>query len=105
MIKTFVLIIVSFFAVIGFLECILTMLETISTAKYKNFRALNLVAELEGNIPEVNFLLGTLLLQAERINYKNVTPQVIIKDVGLDESTYTEVYSYCLENDNIMLEK
>ena len=105
MIKTVVIIIISFFAVIGFLECILTMLETISTLKYKNFNAQYLTAELEGNVPNVNFLLGTLLLQAERISYKNVLPSVVIKDVGLDENTYSQIRDYCLENDNIMLEK
>lgn len=35
MLKTAVIIILSFFAVIGFIECILSLLETVSTSRYK----------------------------------------------------------------------
>lgn len=104
MLKTFVLLILSFFAVIGFTECVLSFLETISTSRYSKL-GLTITAHLSGNVENVTFLLNTLLLQADRLNYKNDVTRVVIKDDGLDESTYSEVYTFCLENDNITIEK
>ena len=104
MLKTFVLLILSFFAVIGFTECILSFLETVSTSKYAKL-GLTITAHLSGSVDNVTFLLNTLLLQAERLNYKNDITRVLVVDDGLDENTYSEVYAFCLENDNITIEK
>ena len=105
LIKTIFLIILSFFAVIGLIECLLTMIETISIAKYDKIKQLSIVACLDGEIEDVNFLLNTLILQAEKINYKNVITKVVVKDVGLSDNTYHKIYNFCLENDNITVEK
>lgn len=105
MLKTAILIILSFFAVVGFIECILCLLETVSVSKYSSIKNVSITVELSGNISNVTFLLNTLLLQAERISYKNAVTKVIIKDVGLSEATYLEVYRFCMENDNIIVEK
>ena len=104
MIKTLFLIILSFFAVLGFIECFVTALETYSVSKYKP-RKITIVAELDDRIKDVCFLMNTLLLQAERIRYKDVQTQVVIKDCGIDENTYEEIYAFCLENNNITVEK
>ena len=63
MLKTAVIIILSFFAVIGFIECILSLLETVSTSRYKKIKDIALVVELSGAVENVTFLLNTLLLQ------------------------------------------
>ena len=105
MIKTIVLVVLSFFAVIGFIETLLTFLETVSTFKYKNISSVKLVAEIEGNVENPVFLLNTLLLQAERICYGDLQTKVVIKDMGIDENTYSQIYGFCLENDNISVEK
>ncbi len=105
MLKTIFILMLSFFAVIGFIECILSFLEAISLSKYNQVRSVTLLAELGGRIDNVPFLLNTLMLQAERIRYKNVISDVIIRDGGLDEHTYSEICAFCLENDNIDVEK
>lgn len=104
MLKTAIIIILSFFAVIGFIECILSMLETVSTLRYGKIKDISLVVELSGRIDDITFLLNTLLLQAERISYRDIQTHVVIRDCGLDECTYSEIYSFCEENDNITVE-
>lgn len=104
MLENILVIVLSFFAVIGFIESIMTLLETVSTLKYKDIQSVCLTVELRGNISDVDFLLSTLLLQAGRIGYENAKTKVCIKNSGLDESTYSQIYAFCLENDNIMLE-
>lgn len=105
MIKTIFIIVISFFAVIGIMDCIMTLLETVSTIKYKMIKNITLTVELEGKIPDVSFLLGTLRLQAQRIQYNNSETKLVIKDNGLSEDTYSEIFAFCLENDNIFVEK
>ena len=105
MIKTVLLIIFSFFAVIGIIECFVVMIETLSMSKYNNIKKIAITTTLEGNIPDVTFFLNTLLLQAERIRYKNVDTKVVIRDEGLDDYTYSQIYEFCVENDNITVEK
>ena len=104
MLKTAVIIILSFFAVIGFIECILSLLETVSTSRYKKIKDIALVVELSGSVENVTFLLNTLLLQAERISYRDVATRVVIRDCGLDGDTYSQIHSFCEENDNITVE-
>lgn len=104
MLKTAVIIILSFFAVIGFIECVLSILETVSTSRYRKIKGISLVVELAGRIDDITFLLNTLLLQAERISYRDAQTHVVIRDCGLDECTYSEIHSFCEENDNITVE-
>lgn len=104
MLKTAIIIILSFFAVIGFIECVLSLLETVSTSRYRKIKDIALVVGLSGSIENVTFLLNTLLLQAERISYRDAVTQVVIRDCGLDECTYSEIHSFCQENDNITVE-
>ncbi len=104
MLKAALIIILSFFSVIGVIECILSLLETVSTSRYRHIGGVALTVELSGEIENITFLLNTLLLQAERICYKNVRTRVVIRDCGLSETTYAEITAFCRENDNIMLE-
>lgn len=104
MLENALIIILSFFAVIGLIECVLSMLEAVSISKYRKIKDISLVVELTGKIDNVTFLLNTLLLQAQRINYRDTQTRVIIRDSGLDETTYSEIHNFCLENDNVSVE-
>ncbi len=105
MLKTIFILVISFFAVIGILECFLNALECMSVAKYESVTKLELKAELSGHIEDVAFLLNTLMLQSERIRYKASDTKVIIVDNGLDDDTYDQILQFCYLNNNISMEK
>ena len=104
MLKTIVLIIVSFFAVLGILEIVISLLENYSVSSYK-IDNISLTVSLSGEIDNVPFLLNTLLLQAEKINYKNNVTKVVIKDCGIYPDTYNAIREFCMINHNIYVEK
>ena len=97
MLKAIVLIIVSFFAVLGLLEIVISMLENYSVSNY-NVSDVSLTVSLSGEIDNVTFLLNTLLLQAEKINYKNGPTRIVIKDCGIYPDTYNAIKEFCLIN-------
>ena len=105
MLKTIFLIIISFFAVIGILECLLNALECVSVARYNSVDCVELKVELSGYIENVEFLLNTLMLQSERIRYKSSDTKVLIIDNGLDYDTYNRILQFCYLNNNISIEK
>jgi len=104
MLKTIVLIVISFFAVLGLLEIFVGILESISVSKY-NVSDVSITVSLSGEVEDVVFLLNTLLLQAEKIKYNSSITKVIIRDCGIAESTYKQIYDFCLLNKNIYVEK
>lgn len=104
MLKAIILIIVSFFAVLGLLDIIISILESYSVSSY-DVSDISLTVCLSGEIENVTFLLNTLLLQAERINYKNGATKVIIKDCGIHPYTYNAIKEFCMANNNIFVEK
>ena len=105
MLKTIFLIILSFFAVIGILECFITALESVSVSKYDAVSQIELRVDVSGHIDDVSFLLNTLMLQGERIRYKSSDVKVIIIDSGLDDDTYNQVLQFCCVNNSISIEK
>ena len=105
MFNAIILIFISFFAVIGFTECVLTILESVSVSKYRQVKSITLSVELSGVVDNPSFLLNTLSLQADRIRYGDTPTTVLIKDCGIDENTYMQISDFCLENDNIEVEK
>ena len=88
----------------GILEIVINILENYSVSNY-NVSDISLTVSLSGEIDNVTFLLNTLLLQAERINYKNKTTKIIIKDCGIFPDTYNIIKEFCLINNNIFVEK
>ncbi len=105
MLKTIFLIVISFFAVIGILECFLNALESVSVSKYDCVEQIELRVDVSGHIDDVAFLLNTLMLQGERIRYKSSDTKVTIVDNGLDDDTYNQVLQFCYANNNISIEK
>ena len=104
MLQSAILIVLTFFAIIGFLECVLGVLETVSTARYESVDDISLTVHLSGKVENVAFLLNTLLLQAERINYKNTVTRVVVRYDDCDDETFKEIHSFCQINDNISVE-
>ena len=105
MLKIIFVIAISFFAVLGVIECICCAIETFSISKYStNINKIELRFHLKGKIDDVSFLLNTFLLQADRFIYKNNVPSVKIIDDGLDENTYLEINDFCQINNNISIE-
>lgn len=104
MLKAIVLIIVSFFAVLGLLEIVISLLESYSVSNY-NVDDVSITVCLSGEIENVTFLLNTLLMQAERIDYKCGVTKVVIKDCGIYPNTYNAIKEFCMTNNNIFVEK
>lgn len=105
MFKIIFVIAISFFAVIGVLECICCAIETFSISKYSpHIDKAEMKFYLSGKIDNVPFLLNTFLLQADRFLYKDNIPHVIIFDDGLDQNTYNEINDFCQINNNISIE-
>lgn len=105
MIKTVYLIVLSFFAVIGFLDTVATLIDTVAVSKYDCIEDVTLRVKLRGRIHNVCFLLNTFLLAARRINYKNTVTAVTVDATDTDADTYTQIKEFCLENDDITVEK
>lgn len=104
MLKIIAVIIISFLSVVGLFECVATLLESIATSKYTQVTGVELKVGLKGCVPNIEFLLGSLMLQAERIYYKNSPTKVVINDCGLDDNTYIQICDFCVANDNISIE-
>ena len=96
------LVVVSFFSVIGVMEFLMCILEFTATRRVKSVRNIHIRADLSGNEPHVEFLLGTLMLMAERISFKDPTT-VCIQDAGMDAETLGRVREYVKENPNVIL--
>lgn len=105
MFKIIFIIAISFFAVVGVIECIACALESVSTSKYShNIDNITLRFDLYGKIEDVSFLLNTFLLQAERISYNDNIVKVVVNDSGLEQNTYKQVSEFCSINNNISIE-
>lgn len=103
MLWTIFFVMVSFFAIIGVMEFSACIIEMISTHTTKSVREIRVVADMEGNEPHLEFVLGSLVILADRIAFKNVETKVCIRDKGLDRETYQRILDYIEENSNIYL--
>ena len=79
--------------------------KNFSVSKYSQLTDITVNATISGPVNNVAFLLNTLVLQTQRLSYKNITPKLIVKAKNSDESTYSQIFDFCLENDNITVEK
>ena len=103
MLWTVFFLLVSFFAIVGVIEFVVCIMETISTRTTKSLKELTIVADIDGTEPHVEFVLSSLRIMADRIAFKNVTTQVCIRDLGVDEDTYQRILDYIEENSGIYL--
>lgn len=91
-------VVVSFFAVIGLLECILGVLELLSLRRVRSVQKAVLRVELSGDEPHMEYLLNTLCLMAERVDIGSQETVLMIVDGGLSLPSRREAERYCEKN-------
>lgn len=91
-------ILVSFFAVIGFLFCLIGCLELFSLRKIRSIRRVVLQVELGGKEPQIEFLLNSLSLICDRIGIGRQEAILEILDGGLSSEEQQAVRDYCEKN-------
>ena len=89
---------VSMFAVLGLLEAIVTVLELIALRKVRSIRSATFRVELIGEEENVEYLLNTLCLMAERLDVGPVETRLEIVDAGLESEARQKVLEYCKKN-------
>lgn len=91
-------IVLSFFAVIGLLECIVGALELLAVRRIASVQKSVLRVELQGDEPHMEYLLNTILLMTERVNIGDVETVLEVIDVGLSPQARREAEEYCEKN-------
>ena len=103
MLWTIFLVVISFFAIIGLMEFIMCILETVAMRATDSLEDVSITVDLRGREEHIEFLLNSLSVMAERIAFKNLTTRIVIRDRGIDEDTYRRICSYAEENPLISL--
>ena len=103
MLWTVFFVLASFFAIIGLMEFVMCMIEIISTRSTKSLKEIRIVADIEGHEKNVEFVLGSLCVMAERITFKNAVTKVLIHADNADIATYQRIKDYVEENSGIYL--
>lgn len=91
-------VLISFFAVIGILECIIGVLEFFSMRRIRSAQKSVLQISLSGEEPYAEYLLNTLSLLAERIQVGRLETTLEIINEGLSEETRQRILEYCEKN-------
>ena len=91
-------VLVSFFAVIGLLECILGVLELLALRRVRSVRQAVFRVELTGDEPHMEYLLNTLSLMADRVDVGAVETVLEVVDRGLNPISRRELEQYCEKN-------
>lgn len=103
MLVTLLFVLMSFFAIIGLMEFILCIMETVAMHNTDSLEDVRIEVDMAGNEPHVDFLLSSLTVMAGRIAFRNLTTKVYIRDKGIDLSTYQKIAEYCNENSTVYL--
>ncbi len=91
-------IIISLFAVIGILECILGAVELIALNRIRSVRDATLRVKLIGDEPHMEYLLNTLGLLVQRLDIGPRETGLEIVDCGLSAASREELEGYCKKN-------
>ena len=103
MLWTVFFVLASFFAIIGLMEFVMCIIEIVSTRSTKSLTDIRIVADIQGYEKNVEFVLGSLCVMAERITFKNATTKVLIRAANADKPTYQRIKDYVEENSGIYL--
>ena len=88
----------SFFAVIGLMECILGVLELLSLRRIHSVKRVVLRVEVAGEEPKAEYLLNTLCLKADRMSIGGLEAEIEVADGGMTPETHRAVAEYCEKN-------
>ena len=91
-------VLLSFFAVIGILECLLGVLELLSLRRVHSVKKAVLRIELAGDESRVDYLLNTLCVKLDRMNIGSLEATLEIADGGLSPAASRAVKEYCEKN-------
>lgn len=103
MLWTIFLVVISFFAIIGLMEFVMCILETIAMRTNRSLADISITVDLKGKDDHIEFLLNSLSVMAERIAFKNLTTHIVVRDKGIDQDTYERIKEYMQENTLISL--
>lgn len=102
MLWTILWIILSFFALIGVIEFILCIMETISMYSTKSLKSVSLTVHMTGHEPHVAFLLDSLQIMAQRIMFNRTVTKVCVIDAGMDETSRVQVEEYVKRHGDVV---
>ncbi len=91
-------VLICFFSVIGILECLLGVLNWLSFRKVTAVSKITLQVKLAGNVENVEYLLNSLCLKAEKADIGEVEARIHLIDGGLSSETCSEIRDYCEKN-------
>ncbi|MBQ8599787.1 MAG: hypothetical protein IJ407_00185 [Clostridia bacterium] len=91
-------VLVCFFAVIGILECLLGILNWFSFHRVSCVKAITVQIQVEGEMKNVEYLLNSLCLKAEKVDIGAVEARVELIDRGVTSETRLAIRDYCEKN-------
>lgn len=89
---------VSFFAVLGLLSCIVGAVELLALRRVNAVRRTVFRVELAGEEPHVEYLLNTLSLMAEKLDVGRCETVLELVDQGVGPETKRGILEYCKKN-------
>ncbi len=91
-------VVASLFAIIGVLECVLELLDWFSFRRFHVAESAVLKVTLKGEVANVEYLLNTLCLKAEKADMGDIETGLEIVDGGLTAETAAHIRAYCEKN-------
>ncbi|MBQ7089594.1 MAG: hypothetical protein IJN82_00580 [Clostridia bacterium] len=91
-------VLLSFFAVLGLLNCVINVLELFALRRIKSVRRAVFRVELAGEEDAMEYLLNSLSIVAQRAELGAVEAELEVVDAGLSESARCALESYCQKN-------
>ena len=91
-------IIISFFAVLGLLECMLFFVELFGLRKLSVVESASFRVVLKGETENPEYLLNTLALMSERVDIGTQETVLEIIDGGITDKMSAEILEYCQKN-------
>ena len=91
-------VLLSFFAVLGLLNCIISVLELFALRRIKTVKRAVFRAELAGDEEGMEFLLNSLMIAAQRTELGTIETELEVVDAGLSASARAVLEAYCQKN-------
>lgn len=91
-------VLVSFFAVVGLMECMLFLLETVALRRISSIAGVTLQVELRDDSENAEYILNTLSLLMSRVDVGDREIILEIKDGGISAPMRAEILEYCEKN-------